>query len=194
MAKKKAAEIDFEEDTGTIKITDEQIRHISKLAAQQLDIERQIEEREKQLDALAAAHRKISEEELPGAMQLAGVREFKLENGSQIKVEAGIDASITKGERGAKDNRPAAFAWLRANGYGDLIKNEVKILLGTKEDTKMGPLAKALEKLGLENFTSSTSVHAGTLKSFVKEQIEAGKPLPDSITVREYKRAVIKVS
>lgn len=65
----------------------------------------------------------------------------------------------------SKARQEEAFKWLRDNGHGSLIKERVV----------------------------NESVHSGTLKAFVREQLQAGKPLPLKLFgVHEVTVAVIK--
>ena len=91
-----------------------------------------------------------------------------------------------------KDNMESAYKWLRDNGYGDLIKNEIAVPFGRGEDERANDLLKTLVNNGYEP-NQKTVVHPQTLKAFVKEQLESGKELPlDLLGAYAGQKTVIK--
>lgn len=67
------------------------------------------------------------------------------------------------------DRRQTAFAALEKVGAGDLIKTEVKILLGRKERAQLKKLIRTLDGLGFPPEVKA-SVHSATLTAYLKEQ------------------------
>ena len=63
-------------------------------------------------------------------MSEMGLAELKLHDGSHLKVSTSYRATITEA------NKEAAFNWLRNNGLGDIIKNEISVSFGRNEDNK----------------------------------------------------------
>ena len=59
-----------------------------------------------------------------------GLSHLKLADGSTVDVKPNYSASITIA------NREKAFNWLRENGLGDIIKNEISVSFGRNEDTR----------------------------------------------------------
>ena len=53
---------------------------------------------------------------------------LKLADGSAVEVKPIYGASIPK------DKQEGAFKWLRDNGLGDLIKNQIIVAFGRNED------------------------------------------------------------
>lgn len=121
---------------------------------------------------------------LPGVMDELGVSEIKLEDKTKIKVESKVNASIKK------ENELKVFDWLVNNGYGGLIKSSVTAEFGREEIEQAQEIVAALREDGVEA-TLKQGVHSATLKSFVKEQLEAGNPVSEDISVFEYKEAKI---
>lgn len=118
--------------------------------------------------------RRISEEALPTAMLELGLESLTLEDGSRIGVSTDYYADIPK----AKESD--AFRWLRDNGYGSLIKNEIKAMFGKGEDE----LASAFVNYAAEHsidIKAKQAVHPQTLRAFVREKAEAGSPVPDDL-------------
>ena len=69
-----------------------------------------------------------------------------------------------------------AFDWLRQNNLDDIIKNDVVVSFGKGEDNVAGHCVGLLEEQGFTPETK-TYVHPSTLKAFVKERIQSGKPI-----------------
>jgi len=71
-----------------------------------------------------------------------------------------------------------AFDWLRDNGHGDLIKNQVSLEFGMKQDNEAKSIIEELKAKGLP-VKQKTSVHPSSLRGFVREQIQdLGKDVP----------------
>ncbi len=80
--------------------------------------------------------------------------------------------------------RDAAFAWMRENGFGGLIKTTVMIACPDNESA-VG-LALELDELAeqheLENRSEmEENIHPATLKAFANEQLNSGKKLPEQL-------------
>jgi hypothetical protein len=73
--------------------------------------------------------------------------------------------------------REEAFKWLRDNGHGDLIKNQVSATFGKGEDISANDFIDKISSLGYEP-TQKVWVEPMTLKAFVREQINEGSELP----------------
>lgn len=116
-------------------------------------------------------YRELAEKTLPEAMQQAGLNSFELKNGYSIGLQDIISASIND------ENREAAHGWLREQGFGDIIKNEVIVSFGKEEDEKASYLCEELQKRALQ-VLQQEKVHPSTLKAFVKERIKNGEELP----------------
>ena len=78
----------------------------------------------------------ISGEVIPTMMSEMGLAELKLHDGSHLKVSTSYRATITEA------NKEAAFNWLRNNGLGDIIKNEISVSFGRNEDNKAADYAE----------------------------------------------------
>ena len=116
----------------------------------------------------------ISGEVIPTMMSEMGLSELKLEDGSRLKVSTSYRATITEA------NKEAAFNWLRNNGLGDIIKNEISVSFGRNEDNKAASYAELAKGQGFQP-TQKMKVEPMTLKALVRERIEAGKEMPTEI-------------
>jgi len=116
----------------------------------------------------------VSGEVIPTMMSEMGLSHLKLMDGSSVDVKPNYSANITIA------NREGAFNWLRNNGLGDIIKNEISVSFGRNEDNKAADYAALAEERGFQP-TQKLKVEPMTLKALVRERIEAGKEMPTEI-------------
>ena len=136
-----------------------------------LETQKQITMVEEQLAKLKDAESLLSEQTIPNLMQQAGIAMLKLADGSSVEVKPFYAARIPS------QKVEEAFQWLRDNGFGDLIKNNVTLTFGRSEDNTAKALVDELRKKG-HNVNQTEKVEPMTLKAFVKEQIQAGRNVP----------------
>jgi len=166
--------INFEQDqqdamskTENIQSLADQVQRLEAMQ-QQLEIQEDaIKEKKKQIQH-------ISGEVIPTMMSEMGLSELKLQDGSHLKVATSYRATITEA------NKVAAFNWLRNNGLGDIIKNEISVSFGRNEDNKAADYAALAQERGYQP-TQKLKVEPMTLKALVRERIEAGKEMPTEI-------------
>ena len=79
-------------------------------------------------------------------------------------------------------DRSYCYAWLRDNGYGDLVKSNVTVAFAMGEDAQAVKLKAAIQDLGMVS-TDKEDVHYQTMKAFVTEQHKKGVSLPDEFGV-----------
>ena len=167
-------EINFEADqqdamkkTGNIQSLADQVERLEGVASE-------IEDTESRLKLLKKKRDHISGEVIPTMMSEMGLAELKLHDGSHLKVSTSYRATITEA------NKEAAFNWLRNNGLGDIIKNEISVSFGRNEDNKAANYAELAKGQGFQP-TQKMKVEPMTLKALVRERIEAGKDMPTEI-------------
>jgi len=137
-----------------------------------LETQKKIEATEEELKKLKDVETTLSEQTIPNLMQKAGVELIKLEGGVSVEVKPFYSARIpaSKSEE--------AFQWLRDNGHGDLIKNQVSLEFGMKQDNEAKSIIEELKSKGLP-VQQKTTVHPSSLRGFVREQIQdLGKDVP----------------
>ena len=162
---------EMESDVKTPTIGDNSLKEMSDLCLEQVTLEEDIRQLEEQLKVKKQAVNKLSSEIIPAKMSELGLESLTLTDGSCIKVNQLIQASIPV------KYRPEAFKWLRDNGHGDLIKNEISASFGKGEDSIANEFIDKVKSLGYEPL-QKLSVHPMTLKAFVREQITGGSELP----------------
>ena len=108
-----------------------------------LETQKKIEATEEELKKLKDVETTLSEQTIPNLMQKAGVELIKLEGGVSVEVKPFYSARIpaSKSEE--------AFQWLRDNGHGDLIKNQVSLEFGMKQDNEAKSIVEELKSKGL---------------------------------------------
>ena len=130
-----------------------------------------------QEEALKSSKRElevVSAEIIPTMLSEMGLSSLKLADGSSVDVKPFYSATITV------QNRDKAFNWLRINGLGDIIKNEISVSFGRNEDNKAAEYANLAKGQGFQP-TQKLKVEPMTLKALVRERVEAGKEMPTDI-------------
>jgi len=166
--------IDFEKDQQDAMSRTENIQSLADQVQRLEGLLRRIELSEDNLKDLKKEHQRISGEVIPTMMSEMGLSELKLQDGSHLKVSTSYRATITEA------NKESAFNWLRENGLGDIIKNEISVSFGRNEDNKAADYAELAKGQGFQP-TQKMKVEPMTLKALVRERIEAGKEMPTEI-------------
>jgi hypothetical protein len=138
------------------------------------------------LDLLTADLNRYQLGVLPEAMELAGVADYTLTDGTRLVMRPDVKASITI------DNKPFAHDWLRETGNGGVIKESFVVDLRTLNSAQRTQLYHSIAATYEVLPESIESIHAATLKSLVKELLEKGIALPPSISVFQFKKAELK--
>jgi hypothetical protein len=166
--------IDFEKDQQDAMSRTENIQSLADQVEMLEGLHTRIETSENNLKDLKKEYQRISGEVIPTMMSEMGLAELKLQDGSHLKVSTTYRATITEA------NKETAFNWLRDNGLGDIIKNEISVSFGRNEDNKAADYAELAKSSGFQP-TQKMKVEPMTLKALVRERIEAGKDMPTEI-------------
>jgi hypothetical protein len=167
------ANIDFEEDQQDL-IEKTDIQTLASYCQELAEIENGISYLEEQLKAHKEKADKISSEIIPNMLAEQGLSSLKLADGSSIDVRKSYNCTIKK------DQMELAYNWLRENGLGDIIKNEVAVQFGKGEDNKAEQLLTLAEQEGYEP-TQKQKVEPMTLKALFRERVEAGLDMPSNL-------------
>lgn len=179
--------IDLEKDS-SVDLQTQDIKDVSELIAEALQLGDDIENDEAKLKAKKDKHRELLTQRIPDAIESASggqMQKIVLSDGSSVEIAEDIQANITKEKEGE------AFGWLRANNHGDLIKNQIKVDFGRGEDNMAGAIREKIDELGL-SASEKQSVHPATLKAFIREQINAGVNVPED-TFSVYRGRIAKI-
>ena len=131
-------------------------------------------QKEKELKELKRHIELVSGEVIPTMMQEMNISTLKLADGSSVEVKPVYGASITVA------NKEAAYTWLRENGLGDLIKNEITVSFGRNEDNKASDYANLAKGQGYEP-VQKLKVEPMTLKALGRERLESGQEMPSDL-------------
>jgi len=178
--------VDFFADDTPEPVTGGELAQISMLAEQQLHYEREVEELKEQLKEANRKLKDIAEKALPEAMLAVGMSEFKLDIGFKITIKEEVFASIKA------DSMSGAIDWFDSHALGDVVKDQVTVSLGKGESALATQFLELAEQIGVPA-NEKFSVHAGTLKSLVKEQLALGVEFPEEFfSVYPFKKSIIK--
>ena len=166
--------INFEEDRVQSVTQTDAAKTLSDKVLELKDLEDEIENAEESLSKLKEKARYISNVEVPQMMEEMHITKLKLKDGESVEIKKIYGASITP------DNQEQAFTWLRNNGLGDIIKNDVTVTFGRGEDNKAQQYAVLVRGQGFEP-VQKIGVHPQTLKAVVRERLEAGQEMPSDL-------------
>jgi hypothetical protein len=163
---------------------------IADMAQQMYDLQTEIIQDKESLKQKEQDLKKLAEQNLPDLMQELNIKDFTLNNGAKIKVDDIVSASIPSTgsiERADGHERmelemrqQQCFDWLRANGGGELIKNNVEVQFGRSEDDECNDFTDELRSRKLF-YKRAVGVHPAQLNAFVKERISDGKSIPHDL-------------
>ena len=139
-------------------------------------IEDEIAAIEEQLKKKKAEGDDISSRVIPELLAEQGLSEIKLADGSKVSVKKEFRCTLPKDEA----KRQAAYNWLRDQGLGDIIKNNVFVTFGKGEDDK----AKSLIDLAVANGyepSQKSDVAWNTLTALYEERVKAGLDMPSDV-------------
>ena len=166
--------MDFEKDQEEVLDRTENIKSLADQVKRLRDLEDEFKEDEESLKNKKREIEKISGEVIPTLLSEMGLSSLKLADGSAVEVKPYYAANISV------NNREAAYNWLRSNGLGDIIKNEITVSFGRNEDNKAADYANLAKGQGYQP-TQKLKVEPMTLKALVRERIESGKEMPTDI-------------
>ena len=166
--------INFEEDqrenldgaNDANKLSDQVVK-LQELEAELLVKEQEYKEMKRKVELVSA-------EVIPTMMQEMNISTLKLADGTSVEVKPVYGASIPA------DKREEAYKWLRENGLGDLIKNEITVAFGRSEDNKAQQYAVLAQGQGYEP-VQKLKVEPMTLKALVRERLESGQEIPSDL-------------
>lgn len=175
----------------TPKKTDK-LSRIVELANSLIAAKKTVDELEDRLDAAKKVQRGIETEHLPELMRELELTSVVLDNGMKVTLSDEIDCGITAA------NHAAAMRWLDENSFGGIIKTKLQAAFNRDdrlEAMNISALVRdAIKDRGIEaSCEVGEAVHPSTLKSFLKEELAKGTPVPfDLFSIHPYSKAKIK--
>jgi len=167
-------DINFEKDQEEVLDRTENIKSLADQVRTLRDLEDQVKTDEELLKDKKKELERLSGEVIPTLLSELGISSLKLADGSAVDVKPYYAANISL------KNREEAYNWLRSNGLGDIIKNEITVSFGRDEDNKATTYVNLAKGQGYQP-TQKLKVEPMTLKALVRERIENGKDMPTDI-------------
>ena len=159
----------FSEADALAKVGTSEARNLSDMVRELRSVDKAIEQHESELKTLKQERQKLTIELIPGVMDEMGVDRIDVD-GVTVMRKLIVSASIPEARK------EEAFNWLREQQLDDIIKNDVTVSFGRGEDNAAKNAVGILREQGFDPETK-THIHAMTLKAFVKERVEDGKPI-----------------
>jgi len=135
------------------------------------EINQEILNQEEKLKELKEREKYYSGMIIPDLMQQLNLKTLTLKDGSQIEVKNIFGASIIA------DKKQEAHNWLRNNGLGAIVKNEITVKFGLNEDNKAEQYATLARGQGYEP-DRKVAVHASTLRTTLEDFHTRGGKIP----------------
>ena len=145
----------------------EAIEQLKSVGAQVLAAELKVKE-------LKSQHDYISGIIIPKLMDKMNLKTLKLKDGSELSIKNRFFASIKA------DKKAEAIQWLRDNGLGDIVKNNITVTFGQGEDNKAVEYAGLAREQGFEP-TQDEKVHSASLSVVMKEFKDKGQEVPTDL-------------
>ncbi len=123
---------------------------------------------------LAAALKRVqdlTEKQIPELMDQVGMARFTTREGVLIKLEESVHGYISK------DRAAEAYLWLEKNGHGQIIKRNVVVEFGVKQEEAAAELVKSIKDT-YPGVQQKKAVHHMTLGAWAREQLENGADIP----------------
>ena len=135
------------------------------------DIQQEIDNHKGKIKELEDREKHFSQVVIPDMMNAMNLKTMKLKDGSEIEVSNKFFASAYAAKR------PEAYNWLRDNGMGNIVKNEITVRFGRDEDNKAEQYATLAKGQGYDP-EQKVSVHAGTLRVALEDLHSRGGKIP----------------
>jgi len=167
-------------------LDDSKLDNVSRLANKAARLQEEVDRTAEENKHFKKALYKVTDEELPEALEELNLQNFTLKDGSEISVKPVYGASIPK------DKQDEAYEWIREIGDGDIIKNNITVTFGKGEDQDAQAFILVC---GDQGFTpqQKEKIEPMTLKAWFREKVEAGDPVRlDLIGGFISQRAIIK--
>src|SRR5210317_160267 len=145
----------------------EALEQFKSIGAQVLAVEIKLKE-------LKAQEKYHSEFVIPEIMEKMGLSTMTMRDGSEIAIKKVYSAKI-KAEKKAE-----AIQWLRDNGLGDIVKNNISVAFGQGEENKTIAYATLAKESGYEP-SQSEKVEPQTLRVTMEDWKNKGNKVPEDL-------------
>tara|TARA_R110000751_G_scaffold66248_1_gene135241 strand:+ start:2083 stop:2664 length:582 start_codon:yes stop_codon:yes gene_type:complete len=167
---------------------DEKFKQLNTLAKRFIDTKDDISVAEENVSKLKESLKQIKENDLPDMMSSLNMDQFKLTDGTVIAIKDDVFTSIKA------DKNIEALQWLDDNGLGDIIKHKISISFNRGDHEDAEKFKEMFNGSFKQELDEKSTVHPQTLKATVKEMVNNGQTLPDTLfNVYEAKIANVKI-
>lgn len=144
--------------------------------AEELDqAQRALAECEEQLRSAQERVNDLAEHRIPEALDELGQRGFTAADGTVVKLEERVVASLPKDE----DRRAAAIKWLEDNGYSSLVKRTFTITFGRDDEAWARQFERQMQRRKRPlDVVRKQDVHHSTLAAHIRELLGEGVDVP----------------
>ena len=111
---------------------------------------------------------------IPKLMEDMNLSSLKLRDGSELSVKQIYSASVKA------DKKEEAIHWLRENGLGDIVKNNIIVSFGQGEDNKAVEYASLARERGYEP-TQDEKVHHARLSAVMSDLKDKNLEIPSDL-------------
>jgi len=153
-----------------------QRERLERLVKQALEWQGTVSGLSKQLDDAQKELAKVLDDQLPEVMAELGLEEFKMQDGTKVKLVERFTASVSK------RNEVAAAAIFKRLKAGDLVQYAMTMTFGASGDNrKTIQEIKAWSVKAKVPLDTKTVVNTATLKAWVRDMKAQGKLQPDDL-------------
>jgi len=150
------------------------VNELSEAIEQFKTVSAQVLATEQKLKEFKAQEKYISEFVIPEIMEKQNLKTVKLKDGSELSVGDRFFASFKS------DKKNEGIKWLRDNGLGDIVDNNITVTFGQGEDNKAMAYATLAKGQGYDP-EQKVSVHAGTLRLTLEDFHSRGGKIPPEL-------------
>ena len=150
------------------------VNELSEAIEQFKSVGAQILAAEIKLKELKEQEKYISEHVIPDIMEKQNLKTLKLKDGSELSVGKKFYASFRA------EKKEEGIQWLRDNGLGDIVDNNITVTFGQGEDNKAVDYVSLARSSGFEPIQEE-KVHPQTLKVVMKEWKDKGREVPEEL-------------
>jgi hypothetical protein len=147
------------------------VNELSEAIEQFKSVGAQILAAEIKLKELKDQEKYISEHVIPDIMEKQNLKTLKLKDGSELSIGKKFYASFKT------EKKEEGIQWLRDNGLGDIVDNNITVTFGQGEDNKAVEYASLARERGYEP-TQQEKVHHARLSAVMREWKEKGNEVP----------------
>ena len=134
----------------------------------------QVSEAESKLKELKEQEKYINNFTIPEIMNKLNLSTVKLKDGSELSIKKVYSATINAYKKAE------SIQWLRNNGLGDIVKNEITVNFGQGEENKAVAYVTLAKGQGYEP-SQKEAVHPSTLKVTMEDWKSKGNDVPEDL-------------